>query len=448
MDPKPEPTMATATLSSAATTVDVLQELFGALEPRNFAVRLWDGTTWTPPGAVATAFTLVLSRPGALRRILRAGTEAALAEAYLSGDVALDGDIYAVPAFGRALLAREWTLGDRARLALRIRRLPSDDGAPTAAGDGAPTPPRLRGRLHSVERDRVAVTHHYDVSNRFYRLFLDRRMVYSCAAFRDPDEPLETAQLRKLDLICRKLRLRSGARFLDIGCGWGALILHAAGEYGVDATGITLSERQAEVARERIREAGLEDRCRVEIRDYRTLPDEAAFDHIASVGMFEHVGRDRAADYFTTLHRLLRPGGTYLHHAITGDTPRGGARGSLSDRYVFPDHELIPVPDTLAFARAAGLEARDVETLREHYALTLRHWVSALEIRREEAVAEVGEATWRAWRLVFAGAAVDFESGRQGLAQVLFVRPRADGSAGLPLGRWDWYESDGGAAGS
>ncbi|MFO7892158.1 MAG: cyclopropane-fatty-acyl-phospholipid synthase family protein [Longimicrobiales bacterium] len=447
---------ATAPAADATSVLAVLDEMFAGSEPLDFAVRLWDGTRWTPDGAGEPAFTLVVETPAALRRLLRPGSEAALAEAYLAGELSVEGDIFAVPDLRRVLLERDRGLTDRIRLAFLLLKLPRGTGHRTGDGDepagaahggeadatsGPELPePELRGALHSIERDRAAVTHHYDLSNRFYSFFLDRRMVYSGAVFRHASEPLEAAQERKLDLICRKLRLEPGDRLLDIGCGWGALVMYAAAEYGAEARGVTLSERQASLARDRIRDAGLEDRCSVEVRDYRELGDDA-FDSIASVGMFEHVGRARAPDYFATIHRLLRPGGSYLHHAITANpTVEGHGGPTLSDRYVFPDHELIPIGETLSFAEEAGFDVRDVEGLREHYALTLRRWVAALEEHHAEAVAEVGEATWRAWRLIFAGAAVDFEAGRQGLAQTLLVKKEADGAAGVPLGRWDWYE--------
>lgn len=424
----------TAAPSPKSTTLEILDDLFGDIELRNFDVRLWDGTSWRGEGAEEPALTLVIERPASLRTLLRPASEAALAEAYLAGDLSIEGDIFVAPALARALLAQDRTLTEKARLALRLLRLPRD------GDDAGELPaPALSGKLHSIERDRAAVTHHYDLSNRFYSLFLDRRMVYSGAVFRDPDEPLDEAQRRKLDLICRKLRIQPGDRVLDIGCGWGALIIHAAAEYGAETLGITLSERQAKLARERVGEAGLEGRCRVEVRDYRTLGDDA-FDRVASVGMFEHVGRDRAAEYFETIHRLLRPGGSYLHHAITANPTVPSPWGeTLSDKYVFPDHELIPVGETLTFAEEAGFDVRDVEGIREHYALTLRRWVAALEERRDAAIAEVGRATYRAWRLLFAGAAVEFEAGRQGLHQALLVKKAPDGSADLPLGRWDWY---------
>ena len=423
---------------ATSVTLDVVRELFSGIGPPDFAIRLWDGSCWTTEGAGDPAFTLVFERPGTLRRLLRARSEAALAEAHLFGDVSIEGDILAAAGVGRVLVERRRTLRDRLRLGLRLLRLPRGEAPREPAA--APHRANLTGKLHSVERDRAAVTHHYDLSNRFYELFLDSRMIYSCAVFRDSDEDLDTAQLRKLDLICRKLRLREGDRLLDIGCGWGALIMHAAREYGAVALGITVSERQAELARRRIREASLDERCRVEVRDYRTLDDEGIFDRVASVGMFEHVGRVRAPEYFARIFRLLRPGGSYLHHAITA-SPRGGRNGgpTLASRYVFPDHELIPLAESLAFAAQAGFDIRDVEELREHYALTLRRWIAALEEHHDETGAEVGEATWRAWRLVFAGAAVGFETDLKGVAQVLMAKPRGDGSVELPLGRWDWY---------
>lgn len=424
-----------------ATTLDILDDLFADIEPSNFEVRLWDGTRWAPQSDGEPAFTIVVEKPSALRRLLQPGSEAALAEAYLTGDLSVEGDIFAVTDVALAIMKQQYSLAQKARLAFRLLKLPKED---EGGADGAsPELPeaQLEGEVHSIERDRAAVTHHYDLSNRFYALVLDPQMVYSCAAFRRPDESLESAQLRKLDLICRKLRIREGDRMLDIGCGWGALIMYAAREYGAEALGITLSERQAKLARERIGEAGLDGRCRVEVRDYRQLEDDA-FDRIASVGMFEHVGRKRAPEYFETVRRLLRPGGSYLHHAITANPLQEPKKGpTFTNRFIFPDGEPIPVGETLTFAEMAGLEIRDVENLREHYALTLRRWVAAMERNKEAAVAEVGRTAWRAWHLIFAASAVGFEANRQGIIQALMVNPRADGSAGVPLGRWDWYSA-------
>jgi len=428
-------TEAATAVAPPAAALHLLQELVGDIDPP-VAVRLWDGSVVAARGE--PVLTLVVKRPEALRQLLAGGSEAALADVHLRGDIDIEGDVFSIVPVAKALLTRPAGLKDRARLALGAARVLHE--LPAETGPGARRWATLRGRRHSTQRDLAAVRHHYDVSNRFYTLFLDPAMVYSSAMFARADEELASAQWRKLDMICRKLRLQPGQRLLDIGCGWGALLLHAAREYDIEAVGITLSERQAELARERIAAAGLEKRCRVQLVDYRALPDDGGFDRIASVGMFEHVGSERAPEYFRTVHRLLRPGGTYLHHAIAGDPriPRRYAP-TLSNLYVFPDHELIPVGDTISVAEREGLELRDVENLREHYALTLRHWVATLEARHDEAAAEVGEATWRAWRLVFAGAAYNFERGRHRLVQALFVKPDAAGRAQLPLLRSDWY---------
>jgi cyclopropane-fatty-acyl-phospholipid synthase len=430
----------TAPDAASSAAIAAIAALFEGVSYRNFRVRLWDNTTWSPPGATGADFTLIVRFPAALRRLVRPRSEAALAEAYLTDQIDFEGDVFAVAALGREIISRQRHLLDRVRLGLRLVAVPTGDGAAEADARAAARSPLLRGPLHTPERDRIAVTHHYDLSNRFYQLFLDPTMAYSCAVFSDVAEDLATAQHRKLDLICRKLRLQPGERVLDIGCGWGSFIIHAAREYAVEATGITLSERQAELARSRIEAAGLSDRCSVQLCDYRQLEDPGSFDKVASIGMYEHVGHARAPEYFAAIHRMLRPGGAYLHHAITRGTSATGSRGpTLTTRYVFPDHELLPIADTLRFAETAGFDIRDVENLREHYALTLRRWIAALEERHQEAAAEVGEATWRAWRLVFAGSAHGFETGSQGLIQALLVKPHADGRVALPLSRSDWY---------
>jgi cyclopropane-fatty-acyl-phospholipid synthase len=432
-------------------TLDLLERVFRGVDAQDFAVRLWEGTEWSPAGSSAPdgappQVTLVLNTPSALRGLLRPHSEAALAQLHLKGDIDIEGDIFGILPVGRAILSRRRGWRELAQLGIRAARLPAADDAVPRSGSGqgrhAGQLPdaELSGVPHSPARDRAAVTHHYNMSNHFYSLFLGRHMAYSCAIFARPDEDLDSAQFRKLDTVCRKLRLQPGQRLLDVGCGWGSLMLHAAQHYGVTAVGITLSERQAELAAARIGRAGLGQRCRVELRDYRSLEGEGVFDKVASVGMFEHVGRARASEYFGVLLRLLRPGGAYLHHAVTADVHAPLKRGpTVTGRFVFPDHELIPIGETLSRAESAGFEVRDVENFREHYALTLRHWIRALEARREEAVADVGEATWRAWRLVFAGSAEGFERKRQGLVQSLLVKPHTNGAADLPLGRTDWY---------
>ncbi|MGH8631433.1 MAG: class I SAM-dependent methyltransferase, partial [Burkholderiales bacterium] len=262
---------------------------------------------------------------------------------------------------------------------------------------------------------------------------------------------LDTAQEAKLEHSCRKLRLAPGERLLDIGCGWGGLILHAAQRYGVHALGITLSEPQARLARERLAAAGLSDRCQVEVRDYRQLGGDEAFDKVVSIGMVEHVGRARLAEYFTQAYRVLRPGGLFLSHGIVtmaGARPKTVAtrvkdwawrgRGFIKN-YVFPDSELLPLGEHVLAAERAEFESRDAESLREHYALTLRHWVRRLEANRDEAVRLVGEATYRVWRLYLSGSAHAFARGRIGVEQLLLAKPDAGGRSGVPLTRGDLY---------
>ena len=419
---------------AASRTLRILDGVFDAEAKQRVGVRLWDGTRW--PDDAPRPATLVLNHPGALRTMFLPGTELALAEAYLYDDFDIVGDIEAVFGLADALAAR--TSGWRKKLAAArdLLRLPA--GSNPEYGQRGPA--RLAGKRHSVERDRAAVTYHYDVSNDFYALWLDRRMVYSCAYFQAADDDLDTAQARKLDTLCRKLRLQPGQRLLDIGCGWGGLVMYAARHYDVDATGITLSGPQVALANERIAAAGLADRCRVEARDYRELDEPAGYDALVSVGMFEHVGAAVLPAYFAQAWRLLKPGGAFLNHGIASratDAPLHGP--SFSDTYVFPDGELTPINITLHAAEGAGFEVRDVESLREHYALTLRHWVRRLEAEHDQALKFVDEPTYRVWRLFMSGSAHGFTTGRLNVYQALLVKPDTQGRSGLPLTRDDWY---------
>jgi cyclopropane-fatty-acyl-phospholipid synthase len=419
---------------AAERTKRLLDALFGSYTGNQVTVRLWDGTQW--PDATPRAATIILQHPGALRQMFLPGSELGLAEAYLYGDFDVEGEIEAV--FGLADHLEEGMGGllQRVRLALALLRLPT--GRERDQGQrGRAT---LDGRQHSLRRDREAVRYHYDVSNDFYALWLDQHMVYSCAYFASVDEDLDRAQTRKLDYLCRKLRLQPGQRLLDLGCGWGGLAIHAAQQYGVDATGITLSQPQADLANERIAAAGLSDRCRVWMRDYREMDPADHYDALVSVGMFEHVGEALLPIYFQRAYVLLEPGGVFLNHGIANtvaDRPVNGP--SFSDTYVFPDGELVPISTTTRVAEEAGFEVRDVESLREHYALTLRHWVRRLEAGYEQALAYVDEPTYRVWRLFMSGSAHGFTVGRLNVYQTLLVKPNADGDSSLPLTRTAWY---------
>ncbi len=418
-----------------AFTLHLLDDLFGGQGEGAIGARLWDGTLW-PDGRPRPA-TVVLKHPGALRAMLLPGTELGLAEAFLYDDFDVEGEVESVFALADGLAER--TQGWRRKLSIGqdLLKLPRREASRTGRG-----PARASGKIHTLERDRQSVTYHYDVSNQFFGLWLDRRMVYSSAYFHAENEALDTAQERKLDLVCRKLRLRPGQRLLDIGCGWGALALHAARHYGVDATGITLSRPQADLANERVAAEGLQARCRVKVLDYREMEEGEGFDALASIGMFEHVGSALLPSYFEKAFRLLKPGGVFLNHGIASrakDKPVRGA--SFTDGYVFPDGELAPIHVTLRAAEEADFEVRDVESLREHYALTLRHWVRRLEAAHDEALRHVDEPTYRVWRLFMAGSAYGFATGRLSIYQALLVKAAEGGRSGLPLTRRDWYIS-------
>jgi len=415
------------------TTLALLEELLGDYAPRDFAVRLWEGTTWEPAFAHPARFTLVLKHPGSLRRMFWPPNGSGMGEAYIYDDFDIEGACDAFSDLVVYLLERPLGLWQRLHLAYNLWRLPSCRRPGHGRG-----PVHLSGRLHSPERDRQATSYHYDVSNDFYQLWLDRRMVYSCACFASPDDDLDNAQERKMDYICRKLRLQPGQRLLDVGCGWGGLIQYAAERYGVKAVGITLSQPQKEFADESIRRAGLQGRCRVEVRDYRELDEPEGYDRLVSVCMFEHVGADLLPAWFRQAGRLLRPGGTFLNQGIALNPCEKPVRPTFSQQYIFPDGELVPLHRAVRAAEESGFEVRDVESLREHYVYTLRDWRRRLEAHIEEACQATDEPTYRAWRLYLAWAEAAFRSGMYNLYQTLMVKPD-HGRSGLPLSRADWY---------
>lgn len=414
---------------------DILENLLADYQQRNFQVRLWDGRTWGP--GREPQFTLALKHPGALRQMFFTPSELTLGEAYIFDHFDVEGDIEAAFDLADHLLER----GDRRsvfqslHLATLLQKLPVN--RQTNRAQHAAT---LHGSVHSKNRDSQAIRYHYDLPPEFFTLWLDPRMQYSCAYFAPGQETdLDTAQCRKLDYLCKKLRLRRGDRLLDIGCGWGGLLIHAAAHYGAQVLGITLSLSQAEVARQRIRDSGLNDRCQVLVCDYRDLELDARFDKIVSVGMFEHVGEAQLPEYFSRAWQLLRPGGAFVNTGIAASATYLRQGPSFIDRYVFPDGELVPINTSLGAAERSGFEVRDVESLREHYALTLHHWVRRLEAHAEEARRLTDDTTFRIWRLYMAASAHGFRSNRLNLYQVLLAKP-LHGESGMPLTRADWYQ--------
>jgi len=406
---------------------------------RAFEVELWDGTVLPATTQTVTA-RLVFRNEHALGRMLKLPADLALGEAYLRGDFDLEGDIGAIAGIPDAFDAT-FTPATTARL-LR-------DMATLRRGAG-PTPPamntRLEGEVHSRERDRQAITYHYDVSNDFYKLWLDRRMVYSCAYFPTGTETLDEAQEAKLEYICRKLRLKEGERLLDIGSGWGGLAIYAAQKYGAQVLGVTLSEAQLHEARQRVEAAGVTGLVTLELRDYRDVlsAGHGQFDKIASVGMAEHVGRRNMPTYFRAAYEALKPGGLMLNHAISGGIEQAKVpfllqSGNFARKYVFPDGELLPIWETLRHASEARFEVRDVENLREHYSRTTAHWSRNLEAHREEALAALGEERFRLWRIYLGACVYYFAAGHLSIYQSLLARPREDRSVAVPMNRGDLY---------
>jgi cyclopropane-fatty-acyl-phospholipid synthase len=408
-----------------------LEPLLRRLDPRGgeelpFSLRFWDGSELSATVPGGPAFTLELRDPSALGHLVRSPDQLGLARAWVSGALDVHGELDSAFRILRERLAgarggaREWlTLAAAAlRVGAPLRlRLPQSEA-------------RFRGRLHSLRRDRDAVRHHYEVPTEFYRLVLGPTLVYSCAYFESPDRTLEQAQEAKLDLICRKLDLREGERFLDVGCGWGSLVLHAAAEYGVRAHGVTLSPSQAAEGRRRVADAGLEDLCQIDVLDYRELRDRS-YDKIASVGMYEHVGRRQLRAYAAKLRSLLRPDGMLLNHGIARLKPVKRVSPFI-DRYVFPDGDLQLVTVLLRVLESEGFELRHLETLREHYTLTLRRWVANLDANRDEATRIAGAERERVWRLYMTGSAQAFEDGDLGIYQTLAVAGRYKSSAMIP----------------
>ncbi|MFJ4369467.1 class I SAM-dependent methyltransferase [Streptomyces chartreusis] len=423
----------------------LLEQLLGV--PLPVRIRAWDGSQSGPPGAP----TLVVRNRRAVRRLLFKPGELGLARAWVAGDLEIEGDLYAALDLLAGLV---WERGEDARSLAQALRDPEVRAAVRGLVrlGGVPLPPapppeevRRPGHLHTKRTDKRAISHHYDVGNDFYEIVLGPSMVYSCAYWPAPDSTLETAQRDKLDLVCRKLGLQPGMRLLDVGCGWGSMAMHAAREYGVSVVGITLSQEQAAYARKRVADEGLTDRVEIRVQDYREVGD-GPYDAISSIGMAEHVGAERYLEYADVLHRLLKPGGRLLNHQIARRPQRDESSYEVDDfidAYVFPDGELQPVGVTVAQLERAGFEVRDVESIREHYALTLRRWVANLEADWARAVRLSGFGRARVWRLYMAASALAFERNRIGVNQVLAVRTPESGDSGMALRARKWGEPEG-----
>jgi cyclopropane-fatty-acyl-phospholipid synthase len=402
--------------------------------PRDFGVRCWDGTSVGPDAGQPERFTLVLERPGALRQMFWPFNKVGLGEAYIYGDFDVEGDLFAFMSLLKFLIAKKFSLGQKLSLLKRLIALPRET-KPRVGLQAA----KLTGRVQSPARARQAIAYHYDLSNEFFALWLDSRLVYSCAYFKTPDDGIEKAEEQKLDHICKKLRLKPGERLLDIGCGWGGLAQFAAERYGANVYGVTLSRKQQEWADAFIRRTGMQDRCKVDYRDYREINEPGGFDKIVCVGIMEHLGAVQLPEYFRRIYGLLKPGGVFLNHHITRSAIRPvPVWRDFVRKYVFPDGELEPICDVLVQAEQAGFELRDVESFREHYALTLREWVRRLEAAHDEAVKLTDEVAYRVMRIYMVGAAFGFDMGGYGLYQSVLSKPD-DGRSYLPLTREDWY---------
>ncbi|MER8185882.1 cyclopropane-fatty-acyl-phospholipid synthase family protein [Kitasatospora sp. NPDC094015] len=418
-------------MTAATRLAPLIGELLGG--PLPFRLRAWDGSTAGPTGAP----TVILHNRRALRRLLWQPGELGLADAYISGDLDLEGDL----ATGLVRIRR--ALDGRTAARPALRDWPRLLSAATRLGvlGPRPAPPAaraaVRGELHSRARDRAVISHHYDLSNEFYALLLGPAMAYSCGYWTDPADTLAEAQEAKFDLICRKLGLEPGMRLLDVGCGWGALAVHAARHHGVRVTAVTLSRRQHDFATGLAERAGVADRVDVRRQDYREIGD-GAFDAISCVEMGEHVGDREYPAFAARLYALLRPEGRLLVQQMSrGGTAPGG--GAFIEAYIAPDMHMRPVGATVGLLEDAGLEVRQVEALREHYARTIEAWHGRLEEHRGEFVELVGVAAFRLWRLYLVGSAQAFAQRRMGVDQILAVRPSADGAAALPATPAEWY---------
>ena len=413
---------------------DVFEKIAGPDAPVEF--RAYDGST---SGASGADVRITIRSPVATSYLAQAPGSLGLARAYVSGHIDVDGDMYTALTRMAQIQQTQLDLGERLRLLAEL-------GGPKLLFPRVPPPPQevrirrrwLGGQRHSKGRDASAISHHYDVSNTFYEWVLGPSMAYTCACYPHEDASLEEAQDYKHELVARKLGLKSGMRLLDVGCGWGGMVRHAAREYGVKTLGVTLSAQQAAWGQQAIERAGLSGLAEIRHLDYRDVP-ESGFDAVSSIGLTEHIGKAHLPGYFGFLLGKLKPGGRLLNHCITRPDNAGPARvaGGFINRYVFPDGELEGPGHLVSVMNSAGFEIRHEENLREHYARTLAAWCANLDAHWDEAVTEVGQGTARVWRLYMAGSRLGFDRNVIQLHQILGVKLTADGVSGMPL-RPDW----------
>jgi len=418
----------------AMALAQVFERIMGSESPVEFAA--YDGSHAGTPGAPVK---LTVRSPVAVAYLAQAPGALGLARAYVSGHLDVDGDMY--QALVRMSKAQNLNLSTAGKLSL-LQEL----GGPKLLVHRMAPPPQevlqnrrwLSGRRHTKGRDARAISHHYDVSNTFYEWVLGPTMAYTCACYPKADASLEEAQANKFDLVARKLGLHEGMRLLDVGCGWGGMVRHAAREYGVKAIGVTLSKQQAEWGQAAIEREGLSGLAEIRHMDYRDVP-ETGFDAVSSIGLTEHIGQKQLPSYFAYLFGKLQPGGRLLNHCITrpDDSEPAHRKKGFINRYVFPDGELESVGYLISLMHDTGFEVRHEENLREHYAKTLAAWCVNLDEHWDEAVQEVGEGTARVWRLYMAGSRLGFDRNNIQLHQVLGVKVHDDGTASMPL-RPDW----------
>ncbi|MEO9036555.1 MAG: cyclopropane-fatty-acyl-phospholipid synthase family protein [Gemmatimonadaceae bacterium] len=440
---------------AVTTTREILGLLFGPISGRDFAVRLWDGSTESPP--VAPRFTIVLTHPGALRRMFIPPTELNLAEAFIRQDYDVERDLEYATTLSDPIEERLKSVGTKAKLMRLVMSLPSTVSGHPEAPASIPAWRKLPHYFfrHSKDRDAAALAFTYDTSNEFYEQWLDENMQYTCAYFRRGNDDLDQAQRDKLEHICRKLRLKKGDRLLDIGCGWGGLLRYAVMKYGVVGYGVTLSKEQAAYANDWFKRSGISDNCVADVRDYRDIEDARRFDKVTAVGMVEHVGVARLTEVYSKVYSMLEPGGLFLNHLITTVLERPqypGDRGTgkvlrqhneFIQKYMFPDAEMPTIGEVVLNTERVGLEVRDVENLREHYATTFRQWLARCDAKKDEVIALVGEPAYRAFRIYLAAFPPRFEQRWMSLNQVLLCRPLPNGMSGLPPSRDDIYHDVG-----